>query len=278
MEIFDYEFIRNALFAGLLASVVCGIVGTLVVVRRIVFIGGSISHASFGGVGLGYLLGFNPILGAALFSLLSAMGIGLISRKAQEREDTVIGMFWAAGMAFGFLLIGLKSGYTPDLLGFLFGSIISVPTSDLLLILILDIFVVALVAVMYKELIAVAFDEEYSAISGLPVRAIYLIMLCIIALTVVILIKIVGVVLAIALLSIPAAISGKFMHNMRGMMGLSVILSAIFIVSGLWLSIELDIVSGATIILVSVIGYAIAALIKFRPSKERRRQLVSSES
>jgi zinc transport system permease protein len=256
-DFLGYGFMQNALLAGLLASIVCGIVGTLVVVRRIVSLSGSVSHSAFGGIGLGYFLGINPIHGALVFSIGSALGIGAVSKYAKEREDTVIGMFWAAGMAIGILFIGLTPGYAPDLFGYLFGSIISVPASDLLLILLLDIFVIGIVALLYKEMMAVAFDEEYSAVAGLPVRFLYYLTLILVAVTIVALIRIVGIILAIALLTIPAAIAGKFTHSMRRMMLLSVVLSVLFITTGLWISFVLDIESGATIILVAAVAYAL---------------------
>ncbi|HDP96381.1 MAG TPA: metal ABC transporter permease [Euryarchaeota archaeon] len=273
-----HEFMRNALIAGLLASVVCGIVGTLVVVRRIVFIGGGISHASFGGVGLGYYLSFDPLLGALIFSLGSALGIGVLSKQAREREDTVIGMVWATGMAIGILLMGLTPGYAPDLMSYLLGSIIIVPTSDLWMILFLDLFILGTVVLLYKELLAISFDEEHAKISGLPVSLLYLLLLCMIALTVVVLIRVVGVILAIALLTMPAAISGRFTTDLKTMMTLSVILSALFIVLGLWMSFELpDLRPGATIIIVSAVAYAVSiGIVRLNNRRRDRRPLGSA--
>ena len=269
-DFLGYGFMQNALLAGLLASIVCGIVGTLVVVRRIVSLSGSVSHSAFGGIGLGYFLGINPIHGALAFSIGSALGIGAVSKYAKEREDTVIGMFWAAGMAIGILFIGLTPGYAPDLFGYLFGSIISVPTSDLILILLLDIFVIGIVALLFKEMMAVAFDEEYSAVAGLPVRFLYYLTLILVAVTIVALIRIVGIILAIALLTIPAAIAGKFTHSMKRMMLLSVVLSVLFITTGLWMSFVLDIESGATIILVAAAAYSIVAVALALKKRSRR--------
>jgi len=257
LDFLGYEFMRNALMAGVLASVICGIVGTLVVIRRIVSLSGSVSHSAFGGIGLGYYLGVNPLHGALVFSIASAIGIGAVSKYAKEREDTVIGMFWAAGMAIGILAIGLTPGYAPDLFGYLFGSIISVPASDLLLILALDLFVIGTVALLYKEMMAVAFDEEYATVSGLPVKFLYYLTLVLVAITIVALIRIVGIILAIALLTIPAAISGKLTHDMRKMMVLSIVLSIALITTGLWMSFILDIESGATIIILSAVSYAV---------------------
>jgi len=273
-DFLGYGFMQNALLAGLLASIVCGIVGTLVVVRRIVSLSGSVSHSAFGGIGLGYYLGINPIHGALVFSIGSALGIGAVSKYAKEREDTVIGMFWAAGMAIGILFIGLTPGYAPDLFGYLFGSIISVPTSDLILISLLDIFVISIVALLYKEMMAVAFDEEYSAVAGLPVKFLYYLTLILVAITIVALIRIVGIILAIALLTMPAAIAGKFTHNMKKMMALSVVLSVLFITTGLWMSFVLDIESGATIILVAAAAYTIVTVA--RALKKRSKRVVST--
>jgi zinc transport system permease protein len=273
-DFLGYGFMQNALLAGLLASIVCGIVGTLVVVRRIVSLSGSVSHSAFGGIGLGYYLGINPIHGALVFSIGSALGIGAVSKYAKEREDTVIGMFWAAGMAIGILFIGLTPGYAPDLFGYLFGSIISVPTSDLILISLLDIFVISIVALLYKEMMAVAFDEEYSAVAGLPVKFLYYLTLILVAITIVALIRIVGIILAIALLTMPAAIAGKFTHNMKKMMALSVALSVLFITTGLWMSFVLDIESGATIILVAAAAYTIVTVA--RALKKRSKRIVSA--
>jgi zinc transport system permease protein len=273
-DFLGYGFMQNALLAGLLASIVCGIVGTLVVVRRIVSLSGSVSHSAFGGIGLGYYLGINPIHGALVFSIGSALGIGAVSKYAKEREDTVIGMFWAAGMAIGILFIGLTPGYAPDLFGYLFGSIISVPTSDLILIFLLDAFVIGIVALLYKEMMAVAFDEEYSAVAGLPVKFLYYLTLILVAITIVALIRIVGIILAIALLTMPAAIAGKFTHNMKKMMALSVVLSVLFITTGLWMSFVLDIESGATIILVAAAAYTIVTVA--RALKKRSKRVVSA--
>lgn len=251
IEALQYEFMRNALIAGLLSSIACGIIGAFVVVKRIVFISGGISHACFGGIGLGYLLGINPIFGALFFGIASALGIGVASKKAKHREDTIIGIMWATGMALGIIFIGLSTGYAPDLFSYLFGNILTVPSSDLIVMLVLNVIIISVVSLLYKEFLALSFDEEFAQVVGVPVRCLYLILLCLIALTVVVLIKVVGIILVIALLTIPAAISGQFTHSLKKMMSLSVLLGAIFITSGLWLSYVLDLASGATIILVS---------------------------
>ncbi|MCW4032825.1 MAG: metal ABC transporter permease [Candidatus Bathyarchaeota archaeon] len=275
IEALQYEFMRNALIAGLLASVACGVVGSYIVIKRIVFISGGISHASFGGIGLGYYLGINPILGAVLFSITSAMGIGIISKKAAKREDTAIAILWSLGMALGILFISLTPGYAPDLFSYLFGNILTVPRSDLMLMAILDIVIIGLVFALYKELLAISFDEEFASIVGVPVNQLYLLILCLTALTVVVLIRIVGVILVIALLTIPAAISEQYTHNMKKIIFYAVILGAFFTFTGLWFSYIFDLPSGATIILISGIAFFIASLLR---TIRNRNFVISNQS
>jgi zinc transport system permease protein len=251
LEALQYEFMRNALMAGLLAAVACGIIGVYVVVKRVVFISGGIAHASFGGIGLGYFLGINPVLGALFFTLASALGMGVVARRTRLPEDTAIGILWAMGMALGIIFIGLTPGYAPDLFSYLFGSILTVPFSDLILMLVLDAVIVSVVFLLYKEFLALSFDEEFGRVVGVPTEGLYLLLLCLIALTVVVLIRVVGIILIIALLTIPAAMARQFTHNLKRMMLLAILIGAIFTFSGLWLSYVLDLASGATIILVS---------------------------
>ena len=200
LDALQYEFMRNALIAGLLAAVACGIVGVYVVVKRVVFISGGIAHASFGGIGLAYFLGINPVLGALLFTLASALSMGLITKRTRLPADTVIGILWAMGMAMGIIFIGLAPGYAPDLFSYLFGSILTVPTFDLLLMLLLDAIIIAVVLSLYKELLALSFDEEFGEVVGVRTERLYLLLLVMIALTVVVLIRVVGIILVIALL------------------------------------------------------------------------------
>jgi zinc transport system permease protein len=249
LEALQYEFMRNALMAGLLAAVACGIVGVYVVVKRIVFISGGIAHTSFGGIGLGYFLGINPIIGALVFSLASGLAIGGITRKTRLPADTAIGILWALGMALGVVFIALTPGYAPDLMSYLFGNILTVPFSDILLMLALDVVIISIVVTFYKEYLILSFDEEYATAIGMPVEKLYLLLLAMIALTVVVLIRVVGMILVIALLTFPAAMARQYTHNMKTMMLLSVLFGFLFTLGGLWLSYELKLPSGATIIL-----------------------------
>jgi zinc transport system permease protein len=258
LEALQYEFMRNALMAGLLAALACGIVGVYVVVKRIVFISGGIAHASFGGIGLGYFLGINPIIGALAFSLASGLAIGGITRNTRLPADTAIGILWAIGMALGVIFINLTPGYAPDLMSYLFGNILTVPLSDILLMLVLDAVIIGIVVFFYKEYLILSFDEEYATAAGMPVERLYLLLLAMIALTVVVLIRVVGMILVIALLTFPAAMARQFTHNMKKMMLLSVIFGFLFTLGGLWLSYELKLPSGATIILLGGIVLAIS--------------------
>lgn len=251
LEVLQYEFMRNALLAGLLAAIACGIIGTYVIVKRMVFISGGIAHASFGGIGLGYLLGINPVLGALFFAIASALGMGLVTRRTKLPEDTAIGILWAMGMALGVIFISLAPGYAPDLFSYLFGNILTVPLSDLVIMLILDVVIISVVFLLYKEFLALSFDEEFSTVVGMPTERLYLILLGLIALTVVVLIRVVGIILVIALLTIPAAMARQYTHSLKKVMCLSILFGAVFAVSGLWLSYVVDLASGATIILVA---------------------------
>jgi len=267
LEVLQYEFMRNALLAGLLAAVACGIIGVYVVVKRVVFISGGIAHTSFGGIGLGYLLGINPILGALFFAVAAALGMGLVTKRTRLPEDTSIGILWAMGMALGVIFVGLAPGYAPDLSSYLFGNILTVPAFDLMLMLILDVVIIICVFLLYKEFLLLSFDEEFSTVVGVPAERLYLLLLCLIALTVVVLIRVVGIILVIALLTIPAALARQFTFSIKKMMLLAVLAGAIFTFSGIWLSYLLDLASGATIILVS----GIVLFISFSVAKLRYR-------
>ena len=249
---------RHALLAGVLVSIACGVIGAFVVVNRIVFISGGIAHAAYGGIGLGYYFRFDPVLGAILFSVAAALGMGAVHRKTRQRADTIIGVMWAIGMAIGIILVDRSGGYKTDLMSYLFGSILAVPRSDLVIMATLDVLIVALVALFYKELLALSFDETFAVVENVPVDAVYMMLLCMIALTVVMMMRVVGLIMVIAMLTVPAAISGQFVKDMKQMMVLSCVLGVLFTVAGLWLSYAWDLTSGATIILVSGVAYVLS--------------------
>ncbi|MBU7013916.1 MAG: metal ABC transporter permease [Theionarchaea archaeon] len=250
IEILEYEFMRNALAAAALVSIACGVVGTFVVIRKIVFISGGIAHAAFGGIGLGYLVGISPIVAAIPFSVMSAVGIGMLSKKADMGEDAAVGVLWTLGMASGVVFIHMSEGYAPDLFSYLFGSILTVPRQDLIMMLILDVLILGGVFLFYKEFVGLSFDEEFSTVVGIPAQWLNLLLLCLVGLSVVALIRVVGVVLVIALLTMPAAIARYFTFNVKKMMILSVVIGVMGTVTGLFISYVGDLPSGATIVLV----------------------------
>lgn len=256
LEVLGFEFFRNALLAGILASVACGIIGTYVVVRRMVSVSGGISHAAFGGIGLGYYLGIDPLIGATGFTVATALGMGTLQLRAKQQMDTLIGAVWAAGMAIGILFVYLTPGFAPDLFSYLFGNILLVPRGDLLLMTVLTVVIVAVVVFLYREFQAVTFDPDYATVMNLPVERLSLLLLTLIALTVVMLIRVVGIILVIALLTLPAAISRLYTTRIWSMMLGAVVLGIVFTVAGIWLSYLANVPSGATIILVSTLAYA----------------------
>ena len=254
-EALQYDFMRNALAAGLLASVICGIMGTLVVVNRIVFLSGGIAHAAYGGIGLSLFFGWPYMIGTIGFSITAAMVMAAVSLKARHRADTFIGVIWALGMATGIILLDLTPGYNVDLMSYLFGSILAVPGSDLWVMMIVGILVTIFVVYFYKELLAISYDEEFARIRGVPTRRLYFALIGLLALTIVMVIQIVGLILVIALLTIPPFIVEKYAKSLLQMMVGASLLGAVFTVSGLWLSYAFNLTSGACIILVSGIVF-----------------------
>ena len=244
------EIMINPVIAGVLAGIACGVVGAYVVVKRLVFISGGISHASFGGIGLGYFFGIEPILGALIFAPVSAITMGIVTKRTKLPEDTAIGVLWVMGMAIGIIFVYLTPGYAPHLMSYLFGDILFVSSKEIILMLVLDVIIIMVVSLLYKEFLTLSFDEEFSTAAGLRTERLYLILLCLIALTVVVLISVVGIIMVIALLTIPAAMARQFTHNFKKMMLLSILWGIVLTQSGLWLSYLLDWPSGATIILV----------------------------
>jgi zinc transport system permease protein len=275
MEIFTYEFMRHALLAGFLASISCGIIGSYVVIKRIVFISGGIAHTAYGGIGLGYFLGINPMLGALGFTVLSAIGMGIVSDRSAQRSDTIIGVMWAAGMALGIVFVSLSPGYTTDLMSYLFGNILVVPVMDIWLMLALNLIIVITVIALYEELKTTSFDEEFARTAGLNTRLLNLVLLVLIALTIIVLIRAVGIILVIALLTIPAATAGRLTSSLKYMMIIAIILGMLFTSGGLLLSYVFDLPSGATIILLAGIVFVLVSI--FLSIKEKRPAMMEKD-
>jgi zinc transport system permease protein len=259
-DFLHFDFMRTALLSGVLVSVACGVVGSLVVVNRLSALSGGIAHAAYGGLGLAVFLRWPPLLGAVLFSLAASGVMGYVNQRNKERSDTVIGVVWAAGMAFGILMIDVSKGYYVDMMSYLFGSILAVPWSSVVFMTILDIIIIVTVVLLFKEFVGISYDEEFSLISGVPVKILYYILVVLIALSVVLLIRVVGLILVIALFTIPASIAEMFTKNLKRIMVIASALGIVFTISGLMLSYFLDITSGATIILTAVSAYGLALL------------------
>jgi zinc transport system permease protein len=261
MEAFlQFAFLRHAVFAALLSAVACGVIGTLVVVNRLSSLAGGIAHACFGGLGLAFLAGFDPVAGALVFGLASSVGIGTVTLRAPERADAAVAAMWAVGMALGLVFVKLAPGYAPDLLSYLFGSILAVSAGDLWFLAGAGLVVLLFVAGLFKELRAISYDPEYARTRGLPTGMLYIALLCVTGCVVVALMRSVGLIMVIAMLSIPPSIARIYTRSLGWMMALSSVLSALFGITGIALSWWLDIPAGAAIILSAAAGYALASV------------------
>jgi zinc transport system permease protein len=266
-DLFRHSFLQNALGASLLASVACGMIGSFVVVRNISYVAGGIAHCVLGGMGAALYLNkvhglewLHPLHGAVVAALLAALIIGVVTLRSRERADTIIGALWAVGMALGVLFISLTPGYAEDLMSYLFGNILFVSSADLWLLLVLDLVVVLLVILFYNQLVAICFDEEFARLRGVKVELHYLLLLTLTALTVVLLTTVVGIILVIALLTLPAAIAGRLTRNLWQMIVAATVLCALFCVGGLWISYAPSLPAGAVIIVIAGAVYLIVAL------------------
>jgi zinc transport system permease protein len=267
----EYAFLQYALIGGLLASLGCGVMGSYVVVKRIGFLAGGISHTVLGGMGIAFFYGFDPVGGALVAALVAALLIGWVRLRWRQQEDTLIGALWAVGMAIGILFISRTPGYNVNLMSYLFGNILLVTEQDLWLMAGLDLLVLLSVFLFYWQFLAVSFDEEFSRLRGLPVTFFYLLLLCLVAVTVVLLIQVVGLILVIALLTLPAAIAAQYVDSLGRMMLLATLLGMLFNLLGLSIAFATDLPAGATIILVAGLTYLLSTL--YSGNLARRRVL-----
>lgn len=261
-NILTYAFFQHALIGALLASVLCALVGSYVVTRRLVIAGGGMAHASLGGVGMGAYFGFSPVMGAAFFALGSGLSINWLSRRRETREDSAVAMVWTLGMSIGILFAYLAPGFMTDLPAYLFGNILSISRPDLYAMGALAVLVVAVFVVWERSIITVAYDRDFAATQGLPVRGIELLMTTLTALTIVGCLRMVGIVMVISLLSVPQLTAALFTRTFRGMALASMAIGFLDCVAGLLISYFLNVPSGASIIVVSVTLYLLARAIK----------------
>ncbi|NLO41701.1 MAG: metal ABC transporter permease [Bacteroidales bacterium] len=274
--LFEYQFLQNAFLSGILASIVCGIIGVIIIEKKLIMMSGGIAHTSYGGVGLGYFLGFEPILGALLFSICAALGIGYIKRKGTANSDVLIGLFWSLGMALGILFIFLMPGYPPDLSSYLFGNILSVTKLDLCLIFSLTVIILTIIIVLFNDWKAYLFDEEFASIKGIKTAFLDYLLLVLIAMTIVVLIRVVGIILVLALLTAPAATAGIFTYSLKKRMLYSVLFGVVFCIAGLWISYELNIASGAAIVIFSTTFYFLLYISHSVYRKLKQKKLIAT--
>jgi len=262
LEALHFEFMRNALLAGLLASIACGIVGTFVVVNRLAFLSGGIAHATYGGIGLAFFFRLPYTLSTLGFALLTSAVMAIVTLKARDRSDTIIGVLWALGMALGVILIDLTPGYNVDLMSFLFGSILTVSESDIFMMLVLCSVIAFIVVFFYNDLIAYSYDEQFARIRGVSVMFLHFLLLAMIAFSVVIIIRVVGLILVIALLTIAPYIAEGYAGSIRKMIVVSTLLNSFFTLIGLWLSYAFNLTCGATIIMVAGSCFLISLILE----------------
>lgn len=260
--IINYEFMQNAVISAIVASIVCGIIGTIIIEKKVVMLSGGIAHASFGGIGLGYMLGFEPILGGLLFALISAISIVTIKRRTNTTPDALVGILWSLGMALGILFISLTPGYPPNMTTYLFGDILTVSRDNVYIIVILSLIIIISIVAFFNYVKGYLFDERYMKAYGLNIGFIEYFLFILIALSVVILIKVVGIILVITLLTVPASIVKMFSNNFNVNIILSMIVGAILCLFGLTVSYYLNIPSGATIIVFGSSLYLITSLVR----------------
>ncbi len=262
IRLFEYEFLRNAFSAAFLMSVTCGLIGTYIVARRMVFISGGITHASFGGVGISYFFGWPPMAGAAVFALIAALITENLTRKKLIRNDSLIAVMWSLGMAIGIIFVYLTPGYSPNLMSFLFGSIITVTSTDLVLMITLTVFVGIIFILFYRVILFVSFDEQFARTRGIPVMLVNYMLIVLVALTIVLSIRVAGIILVLSLLTIPQNTANLFTNSFGRILFWSVVIGFIGAISGLIASYYLNIPSGATIIFSLVLIYLICRSVK----------------
>ncbi len=257
IDLLQYTFFQHALIGSLLASIACGLIGTYIVTRRLVFISGGLTHASFGGIGLGLFTGISPILSAAIFSILSAFGVEWLSKRKDMREDSAIAVFWTFGMAIGIIFTFLSPGFAPDLSAYLFGNILTIDKTDIILLACLSVALAAFFICYLHPIIYIAFDRDFARSQGIPVRLFEFILMTFIALTIVACLRMVGIVLVISLLTIPQMTANLFSHRFHYIIWLSIGIGYLSCLGGLIISYYLNVPSGASIIFFSIIIYSI---------------------
>ncbi len=255
-------FFQRSLLIGVLACIACGVMGAFVVVKRMTYVAGSISHATFGGIGLAFFLGWSPTVGALVVSLAAAVILALFRYYFNQREDALVSALWAVGMAVGILLVYLSKGYVPDLFGYLFGNILIVGTSDVLALFGICVVVCVLVTLLFRAFQAISFDETFANAINLPVGPLYALLLCLVAATIVLLIRVVGVIMVVALLTLPSSAAAVWANRLSTLIGMSIGFGLFAVIVGLFSSYFLNVPPGPIIILFALGVYLMALLFK----------------
>lgn len=276
--ILNYTFMQNALIAALLASIVTGIIGTIAIEKKLISMSGGIAHASFGGIGFGYLAGFEPIWGGLIFAVGSSVLISRLSKNSKMKADTMTGILWSFGMALGILFISLAPGYMPDMTSYLFGDILSVSSASLIYMALFTIIIVVVFVMFFNHLIMYMFDEDYSKARGINTKLLEWTVYIMIPIGIMVLIKIVGIILTIALMTIPVSIAKLICKSIKRVIIVSMILSAVFSIAGLTISYYINIPSGVCIILLSTVVYLLLLAVKRRIQKGLHDQRVHGKS
>lgn len=251
LEVLSYEFIQNALISAILVSIIAGVVGSLVVVNRMVFLTGGVAHSAYGGIGMALYFSLPLFLGASIFAVLTAILLAILTFKNSHEMDTFIGVIWAVGMAIGIIFVDLTQGYNVDLMSYLFGSILAVDTSDIYFMVALLFTIMVIIVLFYRDILAVSYDREYASLRGIRVKTFYTLILILSALSVVVAIKVVGLILVIALFTIPVYMAQKLSSSLWSMMIVSSLIALVSSLIGLFLSYSFNLTSGASIILVN---------------------------
>ncbi len=259
---FEYQFFRLALIGLAIISVAAAIIGTYIITRRMVAIAGGVTHACFGGLGLGYWLGINPIVMAGVFAIISSLGVEWMSSRMRVRQDSAIAVIWALGMAAGVFFVFLTPGYVPELNTFLFGNILTITTADLTAFAIYTVVLVAIFCVAYRHIVACAFDPDFARVAGLPVRTISVVMTVMVALCIVLTIRLVGIMLLMSMLSLPMMIAETFTHRLRPLMAWSAVISLVCSVAGLFIASVVDVPCSALIVLLMATLFIVCRSIK----------------
>ena len=276
--IFSYAFMRNALIAALLASIVTGIIGAVAIEKKLISMSGGIAHASFGGIGLGYLLGFEPIWGGLLFAVSASATIGRLPKDTKLKADTMIGILWSFGMALGILFISLAPGYMPDMTSYLFGDILSVSTESIIYMAAFCAAVVILFLMLYNHLVLYMFDEEYAAARGINVKALEWVVYIMIPVGIIVLVKVVGIILTIALMTIPVSIAKLFFKTVGKVVVSSMLISLVFCIIGLAIAYYANIPSGVCIVIISAFVYLVLMFTKGRLQRRLHKKRAHTEA